>query len=444
MKKGILLSLSLLILSSTMSPMISAQEDSVNDTETPNEQVTSESSVESGESSSNVEESTLPEEGLRVLTHEEAVEYANNHPEQVASFQSVFESAVNNPTYGVSLSQAQYDAIPADGAYNVLVHHKMSIPTGGDPSTTIRFLFEVYPELANITETSQEESEEVSESEEASESEDRSDNEEETEAPDDLELLKDRLFEFGQGTYQVDHVFVLRPNEASNQSSKDYLLGITYDFTNLSEEGVSDFQSDWDNNVTIIQTVNDQDVQLEVEDNKADDAEESQVQVLLEANDSDSHTVYYKLDNVEDLAELSVNGEAFVLNIQNLLKLPPQSALYQTEDATQALIFDFKTLYAVSSQPVEMQDFNQTEVENLSSEAKRLYEQLVSENEVTEWTLYGLEVNYDLDEDESVQVTKDLEDDESEEEIEIAQVNSEDDWETMTYNGVEYHLVSVE
>lgn len=440
MKKGILLSLSLLLLSSTMSPMISAQEDS----ESTNEEVTSESSIEAGESSSVVEDPILPEEGLRVLTYEEAVEYANNHPEQVATFQSVFESAVNNPTYGVSLTQAQYDAIPADGAYNVLVHHKMSIPTGGDPSTTIRFLFEVYPELANITETSQEESEESSESEEASESEDRSDNEEETEAPDDLELLKDRLFEFGQGTYQVDHVFVLRPNEASNQSSKDYLLGITYDFTNLSEEDVSDFQSDWDNNVTIIQTVNDQDVQLEVEDNKADDAEESQVQVLLEANDSDSHTVYYKLDNVEDLAELSVNGEAFVLNIQNLLKLPPQSALYQTEDATQALIFDFKTLYAISSQPVEMQDFNQTEVENLSSEAKRLYEQLVSENEVTEWTLYGLEVNYDLDEDESVQVTKDLEDDESEEEIEIAQVNSEDDWETMTYNGVEYHLVSVE
>lgn len=83
MKKGILLSLSLLMLSSTMSPMISAQEASVNDTETPNEQVTSESSVETGESSSNVEESTLPEEGLRVLTHEEAVEHANNHPEQV-------------------------------------------------------------------------------------------------------------------------------------------------------------------------------------------------------------------------------------------------------------------------------------------------------------------------------------------------------------------------
>lgn len=65
----------------------------------------------------------------------------------------------------MSLTQAQYDDIPADAAYKVLVHHLMTIPTGRDPSTTIRFLFEVYPELAYITESSEEESEEDSVSE---------------------------------------------------------------------------------------------------------------------------------------------------------------------------------------------------------------------------------------------------------------------------------------
>lgn len=98
MKKGILLSLSLLLLSSTMTPIISAQEDT-NDTESTNEQVTSEAE----ESSSVVEEeSDLPEEGLRVLTYEEAVEYANNHPERVASYQRTFEGAIGNPEYGIS------------------------------------------------------------------------------------------------------------------------------------------------------------------------------------------------------------------------------------------------------------------------------------------------------------------------------------------------------
>ncbi|WP_455362905.1 hypothetical protein [Ruoffia tabacinasalis] len=96
---------------------------------------------------------------LRVLTYEEAVEYANNHPERNVTIQSIFNAAVNAPEYGMSLTEAQYDAIPADAAYKVLVHHLMTIPTGRDPSTTIRFLFEVYPELAYITESSEEESE---------------------------------------------------------------------------------------------------------------------------------------------------------------------------------------------------------------------------------------------------------------------------------------------
>lgn len=102
---------------------------------------------------------------LRVLTYEEAVEYANNHPERNVTIQIIFNAAVNAPEYGMSLTEAQYDAIPVDAAYKVLVHHLMTIPTGRDPSTTIRFLFEVYPELAYITESSEEESEEDSVSE---------------------------------------------------------------------------------------------------------------------------------------------------------------------------------------------------------------------------------------------------------------------------------------
>ena len=317
----------------------------------------------------------------------------------------------------------------------------MNLETGGDPSTTLRFLFEVYPELANVTESSEEESEESSESSDESSSEDEAEETDETGVEDDLDLLKDQVFEFGQGSYEVDHVFVLRPNEASNESSEDYLLGVMYDFTNLSEEGVNDYQTDWDTSVTVAQTVGDEEVPLDVATNN--EVEESQVEFLLEANATDSHTVYYELENAEDVAVISVNGEPFTLNIENLLKLPLQSALYVTEDATQALIFDFKTLYIVSSEATEVENFNEVAVEDLSPEATALYEQLVSENDGAQWSLYGLEVNYDLNEDESVQITEESEDDNAEA-VEVGQVNSEDDWETLSFDGVEYLMVSGE
>lgn len=447
MKKFVLLSIALSMFGSVMTPVINAQDDSSDDLEA----TSSESSAEVVESSSEVEESSsieeeAPENGLRVLTYEEAVEYANNHPERVATFQSIFDAAVKTPELGMSLTQAQYDAIPTDAAYNVLVHHLMTIPTGGDPSTTIRFLFEVYPELAYITESSEDEAEEDSSEESKTESDAEGD-ETEDESGDDLELLKEQTFEFGQGSYEVEHVFVLRPNEASNESAEDYLLGVTYDFTNLTEEAARDIEADWMDNVNVAQLVDDQEVVLEVRDDASSDEGESQVEVLIEENETVTQTVYYELENTEDLATLSVNGETFELSIEKLLKLPPQSALYVSDNAMQAFIFDFQTLYAASIDPVDMEYFTESRVDTLSDEAKELYDLLQEKFEGAEWTLYELKVDYELDEeDESVLVSQAEDEDDSDnaQEKEIGSLYGEDDWAMFMFDDVRYWLVDGE
>lgn len=240
-------------------------------------------------------------------------------------------------------------------------------------------------------------------------------------------------------------MFVLRSNEASNESAEDHLLGIMYDFTNLTEEAARDIEADWVGHVSIAQNVNDQEVVLEVSD-EASDEEASQVEVLIEENDTITQTVYYELESIEDLAVLSVDGEAFEVNVENLLKLPLQSAFYVSDNARQAFIFDFQTLYAASIDPVDMEYFTESRIDTLSDEAKEHYNLLQEKFAGAEWTLYELKVDYELDEDESVLVSQAVDDSDNEnaEDQEIGSLYGEDDWEMFMFDDVRYWLVSGE
>lgn len=81
---------------------------------------------------------------MRVLTQEEAIEYAHDHPELVEQFRSVIEDG-----YGEfhNFTDEQLAALPEDAYFNTLVLHKTSMPTGGDPSTTAHLLSTLYPEI---------------------------------------------------------------------------------------------------------------------------------------------------------------------------------------------------------------------------------------------------------------------------------------------------------
>jgi len=81
-----------------------------------------------------------------------------------------------------------------------------------------------------------------------------------------------------------------------------FLLGITYDFTNLSEEATRDIESAWANNVSIAQVVNEQELVFEVRDEVSSEEGESQVELSIVANESVTQTVYYELESIEVLA----------------------------------------------------------------------------------------------------------------------------------------------
>lgn len=102
--------------------------------------------VESKNQGSVVENNQFSNPGvtLEVLNYEEAVDYANNHPERVAEFKAVVEGGI-----GIyhDFTREQLNALPADAYFNTLVYHKMNLPTGGDPGTTAHFLETLYPEI---------------------------------------------------------------------------------------------------------------------------------------------------------------------------------------------------------------------------------------------------------------------------------------------------------
>ena len=110
--------------------------------------------VEYGESPISTQANTLATDTseMRILSYEEAVDYARAHPELVAQIEAVIKDG-----YGVfhDFTEEQIATLPDDAYFNTLVLQKTSIPTGGDPSTTVNFLTSLYPELLSDSSFSQ-------------------------------------------------------------------------------------------------------------------------------------------------------------------------------------------------------------------------------------------------------------------------------------------------
>lgn len=91
-----------------------------------------------------------------VMSYDEAIQLADNNPDQVNGLWQIFQDSVTNDNaYGMSLTQPQIDWLPEDAAYWTLVHHYQMHGTGGDPSTVLVALFEIYPEVNNVTDSSE-------------------------------------------------------------------------------------------------------------------------------------------------------------------------------------------------------------------------------------------------------------------------------------------------
>lgn len=340
-----------------------------------------------------IESEIVNEDPFRVLTYEEAVAYAEAHPELVAEYWSVIRSSIDND-YGIPFTQAQYDWLPDDAAYWTLVHHKQVLPTGGDPSTTLQFLFEVYPELHNVTEESI-----AAESEETPI--------EETQK--DAIIIEDTEF-------ILDNYYILRPNEAGNQSKESFMFVI--EFENEHDATI------WYDNVEVAQDETLTKAEYQIEETEVEDNQES-------------NFVYYELSDLTTTVNLTFQEQSVEVVPEDVFNLPPASASYLSGDGTLATIFDFGKIYALTQGEVNARIFDQvTDESTISPEAQALIEESVAESGFSDWVIYESDVEFEYRPETSDVYT--IKDTESEEIIEIGTISTDSDWQDMIYNSVEY------
>ncbi|MGO4940849.1 hypothetical protein ACTQ45_12635 [Fundicoccus sp. Sow4_D5] len=359
---------------------------------------------------------TLGDNILRTLSYDEAVAYADTHPEIVSNYWGIFQQFIgSSDPQPYALTQAQYDWLPEDAAYQVLVHHKMNLSTGGDPGTTMMFLYEVYPELATISEpptTSVP-----------------------TTSPEELEETISTLvneypsFTFSEGKYDIQKIFLLQPNEAGNQGNNDYMLGIEYQYSHTGSASVENDQVTWLNKVKVLQRDN----PLEQAAYQFGDQDVLQPSVI--SSQPVEGVIYYTLKTLDKDMIIDGGEQTYTIDVKTLRKYPRQSAGYLADDNLNAMIFDFNKVYAISPMELNMRHFDLGTIETFSPEALGHYNLLVEKTGSTNWYIYEMPVHYELNEDRTVVASKLLNGDQLKE---IATLSTGTNWDGMTWNDVSY------
>ena len=353
---------------------------------------------------------------LRTLSYDEAVAYADTHPEIVSSYWGIFQQSIgSSDPQPYALTQAQYDWLPEDAAYQVLVHHKMNLPTGGDPGTTMMFLYEVYPELATISEpptTSVP-----------------------TTSPEELEETISTLvneypsFTFSEGKYDIQKIFLLQPNEAGNQGNNDYMLGIEYQYSHTGSASVENDQVTWLNKVKVLQRGN------PLEQAAYQFGDQDVLQPSAISSQPVEGVIYYTLKTLDKDMIIDGGEQTYTIDVKTLRKYPRQSAGYLADDNLNAMIFDFNKVYAISPMELNMRHFDLGTIETFSPEALGHYNLLVEKTGSTNWYIYEMPVHYELNEDRTVVASKLLNGDQLKE---IATLSTGTNWDGMTWNDVSY------
>ena len=242
-------------------------------------------------------------------------------------------------------------------------------------------------------------------------------------------LLEDnQVFRFDSGTYELKYLFLLRPEEAGNRSTTNYMLGIRYEYTNTTNEEVAVNSEDLVSHSNVSQFFEDSRTILSTDvyelpkeiDNAVQDQALDSIEKMVASvkpGEKVEGTLYFSVPNVEHDLVFSViqnnQVEEYKLEIETLLKLPPQSASYVTDgSAPLGYIFDFDKLYLVYESNSDMSHWtSQTGVmigqktENLSKEAKAHYQQF----EGSDTVLVELsDIRYKIKDNQIIGSTKDV------------------------------------
>ena len=124
------------------------------------------------------------------MSYEEAVQMADDNPDQVKGLWQIFQDSITNDNaYGISLTQSQFEWLPEDAAYWTLVHHYQMHGNGGDPSTVLSTLVEIYPEVQNVTDSI------------------------------DTTVIEEAF---------IQDYYILRPGEGGNESEENYVFAVEF------------------------------------------------------------------------------------------------------------------------------------------------------------------------------------------------------------------------
>lgn len=196
------------------------------------------------------------------------------------------------------------------------------------------------------------------------------------------ELPLDFIINTKEGSYTGKYTFLLTPKEAGNISEDNYLFGIKYEFKNTTDHEVKDYKTLVHDFITISQKKDEKVNKLKVAVYELpNQTEQTAITDPVKPGAIVSFNVYYEVINLESPLIASVVAddgkiEDYDLNIDSLIKLPLQSALYFSNDGS-GFLFDFNTIYHIKTKEIE-ENSNKSKLDSddLSVEAKLLLNDL--------------------------------------------------------------------
>lgn len=356
-----------------------------------------------------------------VLSREEVVEQMKNGGE------ADFKGAIMK--YG-GVTEEMLARVPEDAVFNAAVEHRMRNPYGGDWGTALATFKRMYPEAFNPNAKPLNDTQRQAKLEKDVQNQQKIMEHIRSTTPDsEYRLLEDnQIFRFDSGTYELKHLFLLHPEEAGNRSTTNYMLGIRYEYTNTTNEEVAVNSEDLVSHSNVSQFFEDSRTILSTDvyelpkeiDNAVQDQALDSIEKMVASvkpGEKVEGTLYFSVPNVEHDLVFSViqnnQVEEYKLEIETLLKLPPQSVSYVTDgSAPLGYIFDFDKLYLVYESNSDMSHWtSQTGVmigqktEKLSKEAKAHYQQF----EGSDTVLVELsDIRYKIKDNQIIGSTKDV------------------------------------
>lgn len=348
--------------------------------------------------------------------------------------------------------------LPENAVQEAAVQYKMEFPIGSNPLLSFEFFKNMYPEVFAQSEGTIEDTpkEVVVPNTEGQKKIDEHIGQIQETSDEELELesiKRNQILNISEIEYKVKSVFLHEVEETESEVVR-YLLGVRYEYNGNDEEKVNRQDESWQANTRFTQSVDGNASVLAMDSYGLQDMIEAQTQANEEESgeevqEVEKTTVYYELKDLTTPVIFSVSTdsgvEQFAIDLEELSQLPPQSALYINEESAESYLFDFETLYILNNSVdslTELEGNDQVEWD-AAIESKVATELLSDVNNNQELSVVAIkDVYYTLSDDNQVEVRVDSQD--NEEGIVLLQLTTDNDYQSITINDINYDRVTAE